>query len=123
MDQAVLVKSGQELMRLLTGTPAQPRAAMWVFNPDTDIWRLWLVPAKRLTDKHEFYRLLAKTISDNRASLGDLDIGNIEFVKDTHPAIEGLRKMVKIDQGSISMANNLVNNFYIPDGILLRMAI
>ena len=62
MDKDLLVSSGTALVRVLDDNGLKPRAAMWVYNSDTDIWRLWIVPEKGVSDKAEFYRRLARII-------------------------------------------------------------
>jgi hypothetical protein len=124
MDKDVLVTSGQELVRLLDETKLKPRAAIWVFNPDNNIWRLWIVPAINVTDKNEFYRILSETISRHREILHGFDISSTELVSDNHPAIKGLKSIFRLAGiGSIHLANNTLNGFYLPDGIILRMAL
>lgn len=124
MDKEILVKLGQEFLSLLDRTPIAPRAAMWVSNPELDIWRLWIVPSKKHRDKQEFYRVVADLISNNRDKLQGLDIGSIELKDDKHPAIEGLGRFIRVEGiSSAFFSNNRFNNFYLPDGIVLRMAI
>jgi hypothetical protein len=122
MDQEILVSSGQALVRLLDETTLKPRAAMWVHNPDNDIWRLWIVPDANVTDKQEFYRIVSDTITKNREKVQGLDISAIEFVRDDHPAMKGMKRFLHMPGlGSAHFANNTVDGFYLPSGIVLRM--
>ena len=59
MDKNSLVSGGTTLVEILDKSKIKPRAALWVYNSETEKWRLWIVPAKNITDKLEFYRLLA----------------------------------------------------------------
>jgi hypothetical protein len=124
MDQDLLVTSGQELIKLLDAKGTKPRAALWVYNPDNDIWRLWIVPPANIADKNQFYQLMADVISKNRDQLHGLDISATEFVKDNHPAILGMNRFMRMEGiGSAHVSNNQFNGFYLPDGIVLRMAV
>lgn len=124
MDTESLVSDGTKLVALLDGSKAKPRAAMWVSNPETDIWRLWIVPSVEVQDKLEFYRILSDVISKNREEFPSLDISSIEYKKDDHPAINGLKSLIRMEGlGSAHLSNNRFNGFFLPDGIVLRMAL
>jgi len=121
MDKDLLVNSGHALVRLLDQTRVKPRAAMWVYNPDNDIWRLWIV-SPRGTKEPEFYRNVADAIAKHREILPGLDISSVELVDEEHPAMKGISRLIRMDGlGSAHVSNNRMNGFYLPDGIILRM--
>lgn len=123
MDKDILVTSGHSLIIRLDETPAKPRAAMWVHNPDSDIWRLWIVTQKGIKEP-EFYRIVADAITKNREILPSLDISSVELIEESHPAIVGLRGFMRMDGlGSAFVSNNTMNGFFLPDGIILRMSL
>ena len=70
MDQKLLVgpeiEGAKRLVGLMDKAGLNPRAALWVYNEDTEIWRLWIVPAPEIKEKLEFYRRLAVIVSENR---------------------------------------------------------
>ncbi len=122
MDQSTLVGSGHALVKALDSAGLPPRVAMWVHNTDIDTWKLWLVPPRGLTDKHEFYRRLSEIATKHRVELGSLNASDTEMVLDTHPAIKGLGKFMKAPGlGSAYFSGNRFNGFYLPDGIILRI--
>ena len=122
MDQTILVERGHSLINLLEQQGIMPRAAMWVHNTDTDTWRLWIVPPRPLTDKHEFYRRISEIISGNADHLQDLDASDIEMVTEKHPAIEGLKRLFKVTGRSpVQVATIVLNGFYLSGGIILQM--
>jgi|LauGreDrversion4_2_1035121.scaffolds.fasta_scaffold835758_2 hypothetical protein len=124
MDKGALVDEGTRLVKLLDDSKLKPRAAMWVYNSETDIWKLWIVPAAGIDDKLAFYRLLAQVISAHRAELPSFDISSVEFKADSHPAVKGLGAMLRMEGlGSAHFSNNRFNGFLLPDGIVLRMAV
>jgi hypothetical protein len=124
MDKNGLVNEGTELVKILDGSKLKPRAAMWVYNSETDRWRLWIVPAKQVNDQLEFYRVLADLISKNRDKFPGLDISDIEFKQADHPAVSGMGSFLRMEGlGSAHFSNNRFNGFYLPDGIVLRMAV
>jgi len=88
------------------------------------MWRLWIVPSAKLKDKREFYRQLAELISTNRDKLHGLEASDIEMVAASHPAVRGLSFMVHMEgSGEAYVTGNTLNGFYLPEGIILRMAI
>jgi hypothetical protein len=124
MDKDVLVKEGQNLIRHLDESKAKPRGAIWVYSSDSDTWRLWIVPSKEVSDKSEFYRIVSETISKHRSEMPGLDVSSIEFQKADHPAIVGLGRFLRMEGlGSAHFSNNRFNGFFLPDGVVLRMAI
>lgn len=124
MDKNALVEEGTKLVSLLDNTKLKPRAAMWVYNSETEIWKLWIVPASKVQDKHEFYLMLSDIISAHRDDLPSFDISSVEFKLDTHPAVKGLGAMLHMEGlGSAHFSNNRFNGFLLPDGIVLRMAV
>jgi hypothetical protein len=124
MDTNVLVTAGTNLLRVLDQEAYAPRAAIWVHNPETNTWRLWIVPAKNTTDKRQFYRKVAEAISKHKDEIPTIDVSDTEFVIETHPAITALSKAFRVEgTSSIFLSNTMLNGYYLPDGIILRMAI
>jgi hypothetical protein len=121
VDQAILVGAGQKLIGLMDDKGIGPRAAVWVYNPDTDNWRLWIVPPAEIHDQREFYRRTAEIVAFNGDELAGLDTGDVEMVREDHPAIVALKGMFRSVGGAIQLSNNTLNGFYLPDGIILRM--
>jgi hypothetical protein len=124
MDTSVLVNQAQVLTKLLDDTIVRPQAVMWVHHQDTDTWKLWIVPSSDVIDKREFYRIVAQTISDAGGRLQGLDVGMTEFVSDTHPAMQGMSNFLRLEGvGGATFTGNRFNDFYLPDGIVIRMAL
>ncbi len=121
MDQSLLVSSGHKLVKLLDKTPAKPRFAMWVSAPDSDDWRLWLVPAKGMDDKRQFYFTVAEAINKNRDVLPEFDVGSVEFTLENRPVVEAIKDRVHVvGLDAVDMGGNLLNGVFLSDGILLR---
>jgi hypothetical protein len=123
MDQNVLVSSGQALIKALDNAGLQVRVAMWVHNTDADTWKLWIVPPAKFEqkDKLAFYRQISEIVSKNRTVLGGIDASDTEMVLDSHPAMKGLGRFLKMPGlGNAYFSGNRFNGFYLPDGIILR---
>ena len=122
MDQNILVTCGHALILALDNDGVPPRAAMWVHSTDTDTWKLWIVPHPSITDRHEFYRRVAEIITKNRDTFGDINASDTEMISETHPAMPGLRRLIKAPGiGSITSSGNVVDGYYLPEGIILRV--
>lgn len=121
MDPNLLVSQGQALTRHLDETKVKPRAVMWVHLEDAPTWRLWIVPDPAVTDKREFYRIVAETISQNSDELQGLDVSVTEFVDAKHPAMRGMKSFIRVTGISDArFSGNRFNGFYLPDGIIIR---
>lgn len=121
MDQNRMVTNGHDLVDALDTKGMPIGAAMWVHNTDVDTWKLWIVP-RRQTDKREFYRKVAETISGERSRFSELDASDTEFMLPSHPAIKALNRFSRVSgRGSIHLRNNMLDGYYMTDGIILLM--
>lgn len=117
------VRAAQTLVRLLDEAGIKPRAALWTNTSDTDSWRLWIVPPAELTDKREFYLRLADVFAAHRRELAALDSGEVQYVDAKHPVIQGLARIFHAEGLSeIRFTNNMLNGYFLPDAVILRMA-
>jgi hypothetical protein len=95
---------------------------VWVHSPETNSWRLWITPITQM-DKREFYRRISEVISANKSELPDMDASDTELVKNTHPAILGLQRLVRVDAvgADATFENCMFNNYHLPLCVVLRM--
>ncbi|GGD93169.1 hypothetical protein GCM10011390_09910 [Aureimonas endophytica] len=113
--------NGHLFLDELDKTRFRPDAALWVHDTDLDAWRLWVVPAVPKPDKHEFYRTVS-TVLSRAGSRIDLSPSAVRLVPFDHPAIRALAAIYGGDrQGDLSLSSNMLNGFFIPDGIVIRM--
>jgi hypothetical protein len=121
----VNVEAGDRLVRLMDHAGEPPLAALWVYSADHERWRLWLVPrtGARTNQIKENYLKIAELMSENWDELLGLDIGDIEFVENLHPAIAGLSKSLRIEGlGRVPLHGQLIDGYYLPESIVMRMA-
>lgn len=124
MDTNILVTEGQKLVAYLDQSKLRPRGAVWVYSSDSDSWKLWIVPSSEVTDKREFYRLVAQAITRHRSELPSLDVGLVEFKDANHPIVQGLGRILHMEGiGAATFSNNRLNGLLLPDGVVLRMAV
>jgi len=123
MDQNSLVTAGSSLITALENSGEKIRGAMWVVIPESNSHRLWLVGAQN-SDKRDFYRKVAAIIPTLQQHHPELSISDIEWKKDTDPAIRALSRMFRVDGlGSVYLERNMSDGVYTPDGIMLRMSL
>jgi hypothetical protein len=122
MDQNLLVKSGSSLIRLLDETPAKPDIAMLVRFPETDTWKLWISPNKAVTDKREFYRIVAEQIETHPDETEGLDVSSTEYVAADSAPVKALKSLLSMPNlGTAHLSGNMVNGYYIPEGVAFRV--
>jgi hypothetical protein len=122
MDQNALVTSGHVVVRALDESGTPPPAAVWVHSPDTDTWKLWIVPDPEITDERDFYRRISEIVSKHRDQLGGIDAADTKMVDQRHPAISGLSRLLRLPGlGNAYFSGNRFNGYYLPEGIVLRM--
>lgn len=121
MDQNTLVSGGQALVRAMDRAGLRPRIAMWVHDSDKGKWKLWIVPPEGMVDKHEFYRRISEIVSKNRAEFSGISASDTQMILDSHPAMRGLGRYLDLPGlGSVRFGGNRFDDFYLPDGIILR---
>ncbi|MDY8109997.1 hypothetical protein U0C82_12690 [Fulvimarina sp. 2208YS6-2-32] len=87
-----------------------------------DAWRLWIVPMDPNLDKREFYRRVGTCLRTHEQI--DLDISDIQMMSASHRGIKGLSEMFRIDGlSSVHLSNDMLDGFFLSDGIVLRMAV
>ncbi len=67
---------------------------------------------------------MSEAISSHREEMPTLDVSAIEFKSADHPAVKGLGSFLHMDGiGAATFSNNRFNGFFLPDGVVLRMAV
>ena len=125
------IEGARRLMKLMDAAGAPPRAVLWVFDPDRDAWRLWIAPSTLpgrggagTPPLREFYAFVAPLMVAHRGELGGLDSGEVHMVEPDHPAIVGLSRFVHVtDDSAVRTANNMLNGYFLPDAVVLRMPV
>ena len=122
MDQDLLVKSGSELVRLLDGTKVMPDVAMWVRYPESDTWKLWIAPNRAVSDKREFYRIVAEQLSSHPEETAGLEVSSTEFIAADSAPANALKTLLHMPGiGAARLSGNMVNGYYVPEGIAFRV--
>lgn len=122
MDQYLLVEAGTNLVEALERNGVRLKAAVWVHLADDADWRLWLVPAAKV-ERRAFYRRVAEVIAAGEADFHGLSASDTQMIDEHHPAIVALRAHGQVNGHTPArLATTMLNGFYLPEGIVLRIA-
>lgn len=116
------VSVAQRLTKFMDESGTPPRAVLWAYESDRKAWRLWVVPPAGLIEKREFYLRLADVYAAHASALTGFDLGEVQFVRDDHPAIRGLAKLFRLPGiNDAIVSDNVLNGYYLPEAIIIRM--
>lgn len=122
MDSYLLVEAGQNLVEALERNGVPLKAAVWVRLAETEDWRLWLVPAAKV-ERRAFYRRVAEVVAAGEADFHGLSASDTQMIDEDHPAIVALRANGQVNgRPPTRLATTMLNGFYLPEGIVLRIA-
>jgi len=124
------IDGARRFIRLMDEAGAAPKAVLWVYNPDSDNWRLWVVPSRipgvetgpQGPNLLQFYGFVAPLVVQHRRDLGGLDPGDIHMVESGHPAVVALSRFVDTSgETPVRMSNNMLDGYFLPDAVILRL--
>ncbi|MDY7014541.1 MAG: hypothetical protein SVX43_13245 [Cyanobacteriota bacterium] len=112
------IEEGQKLIDALTEEEYPLESAIWLYNPETETWKLTL--ASPLYDvlgpRLEFAAL--HHLLDSREETLKIDFFDVTIVSPQHSIIANLRHSQKekgIDFSGIRLRGNSINNMYVDD--------
>jgi hypothetical protein len=105
LDQDALVTAGRLIVSELNKANINPRAALWLYSPDIDSWKLLIVPKEKYNDVREFYRIIVSIINANQSSFQGISPSTIEMVKPEYPTVKALRRSIHVKDDSLFTAS------------------
>jgi hypothetical protein len=127
MDTSALVREGKRLIELMDGAGLSPKAAILVPDSETGTWRIWVVPPKEeylKISQFNYHGKISSTIVDHQDQFSLLTGGDVDLRSAEHPAIRALAVVVRLDGiGDVHLRAIAINGFFVPDCIVLRMAL
>jgi len=129
MDKATLVgidiEGGTRLLRALDEADFDIHAALWIYLPDPEEWRLMI--ASPLVDQEgskKAYTLIQSELARLTPPL-EISLRNISAVGLEHRLIKALQRMVQVhrdfDAKGAWISNNSINNIFIEAAYIYRM--
>ena len=118
------IEGGERLLRALDKADLDIHAALWIYLPDPDEWRLMI--AFPLVDREgpkKAYMLIQSELAELTPP-PEISLRNISAVGLEHPLIRALQKLVHRDSGTkgIWLSNNSINNIFIEAAYIYRMS-
>jgi hypothetical protein len=114
------VERGGALVRALDGADFPVIAAVWIYYPDNETWRLVLATPKA-KDPQQAYTEIRRII--DRAGVDAPDLAQIRLVFPTDPMIATLSRAVRVEGLSgVRFSKNMINGIYVDDAYIYRTA-
>jgi hypothetical protein len=119
------ITEGKNLLTKLDETKLKPKAFFWLYFPNIDDWRL--IMASKFLDKKnpkESYEELFKLFKSDSDFI-KIELSNITIIHTEDKFLKLLRTVLKTGEdyiGSNRFKSNTINNTYIEDAIIHRMA-
>jgi hypothetical protein len=127
MAEAVLVSedvaAGLELVKLLDQAGFPVTAAVWIYFPDAEEWRLVIRTPRAGKDLLEAYREVA-TAMDQKGDLRQrLNLARVKLVPPSDRTLQAMGQMIHADGlNTIRFSRNVINGIYIDDALIYRLA-
>lgn len=127
MDKSTLVdadmKAGEALLKKLDEDKFKVRAALWLYMPDPEEWRLVLaLPDIDADGPKKAYEKVQSELQelDGRS---ELSLENISLVSPRDKLIKALRTIIKTGKeiSHIRLSKNVINNVFIEDAYIYRL--
>jgi len=119
-----LIKEGATLVEALDRSGVSPDAALWLYYPDTSVWKLLLAEVKvGQAGPREVYREVQRTLSSLRNQITHLSLEDVAVAKPDDPMIRLLSTIVttgpKLE--GFRFTHNVVNGTLIEDAFIYRL--
>ena len=127
MAAAVLVDAdvemGRELLRILDEAKFPVTAAVWIFFPDIEEWRLVVRTPKAEKNLQQALLELAVLLDKQGDLRKRLDLSRVKLVPPKDKILAAMSSIVKVDGiSSIRFSRNLVDGVLIDDALIYRLA-
>lgn len=119
-----MIEAGAELTRLLDQVPLVVSASLWLYIPESNIWRLIIVsPEVKTSGPKKVYQKIQPVLSQMLEEKPSIGLKDISVVEDNNPLIALLRLAIRTDDGisGIRFSRNTINGQFIEDAYIYRM--
>lgn len=114
------VNGGEALVRALDRAGFPVPAALWLYYPDLERWRL-VIATPRARDPQEAYISIGQ-IAD-QARIVSPELSRIRLVLPTDPTVATLSRVLRTEGISgVRFTGNMVNGIYVDDAYIYRAA-
>lgn len=121
------IDAGLALVRALDSVNFGVKAALWLYNGETENWRFVIgVEGDRKALSGQYLKAaiaIAEWTKAHPAHAQLLDLAKVKFVLMSDPLITGLARLVQTPAlGSMRLTSNVVNGVYVEDALVHRIA-
>jgi hypothetical protein len=120
-----MIEAGAELTRRLDLTSLSVNASLWLYSPESGIWRLIIAsPEVATSGPKKAYRKIRSVLFEKPEGLGGMVLSDISVVEDYDPLISLLSTAVRTENGisGIRFSRNTINGQFIDDAYIYRLA-
>ena len=124
MDHASLVKDkieeGRDLLRNLDADGHAPKAALWLYDPEQEDWKLVLSGESY---EGENYKKSFFVIDANLRKIKShqIHLTDIQLLKLSDPLIQRLRRMTRVENSTVRLSKSNIDGIYIDDALIYRL--
>jgi len=119
-----MISAGAELTRLIDKTSLKVGASLWLYIPESNIWRLVIAsPEVRTQGPKKVYRQIQSILSRIPEKQPSVGLRDISVVADNDPVVSLLRIAIKTGDGisGIRFSRNTINGIFVEDTYIYRM--
>jgi hypothetical protein len=119
-----MINSGAELTRLLDQANLVVNASLWLYIPESDVWRLIIAsPEVSQFGPKKVYQKILPFLSHEHEKKLHIGLKNISVVESDDPLIKLLRTAIVTGMGisGIRFSKNSINGHFIEDSYIYRV--
>ena len=112
-------RSSLEVLKHLESDAFPIDAAFWLFDPESEIWYLYI--ASSVVNTGGARRAYELTLAALTETESEIPLSQIKVIKPDNPVLKSLRSACKVSGWSwVSFRHNTINGVFIKDAVLLR---
>jgi hypothetical protein len=119
-----MIEAGADLTRRLDEAGLMVSASLWLYIPDSNLWRLIIAsPAVRKDGPKKVYRKIQSVLAKIPGDAAIIRLKDISVVEDNDPLILLLRIPLRTGDGisGIRFSRNTINGHFIEDTYIYRV--
>jgi hypothetical protein len=119
-----MIKAGEQLIRLLDQAHLAVNAALWLYIPESNIWRFVVASPQAKTDgPKKIYQRIQSILSKRDRERPAIELRDISVVRNDDPLVALLRIAIRTngDISGIRFSKNTINGRFIEDTFIYRM--
>jgi hypothetical protein len=119
-----MIQAGADLTRRLDDARLRINASLWLYIPDSNLWRLIIAsPAVREDGPKKVYQKIQSVLSKMAENELTIPLKDIRVIEDNDSLISLLRTAIRTGDGIFGerFSKNTINGHFIEDAYIYRM--